>query len=183
MKAFIVHKKCGIYFSIFTFNLKLYLNSNVCVCVSGTSLWWSTTWVCWTTCLTSSAVCTESPARTGLSPCPSASEKVRFVSELFALYSNGGAQKRWPLYTTHPPPPVLPPSQVSTSSWTVTFPQRISGFVRPHWSSRWLRRPMRRKWSDSGTTMSVGVMTSFPVRPVFVRFLDFDLLLLFFFFV
>lgn len=47
-----------------------------------------------------------------------------------------------------------PPSvfQVSTSSWTVTSRRRTSGSVRPRWSSKWLRRPTRRKWRDSDTT-------------------------------
>ncbi|KAI3376050.1 hypothetical protein L3Q82_016583 [Scortum barcoo] len=30
--------------------------------------------------------------------------------------------------------------EASTSSWTVTFPRRISGFERPRWSSRWPRQ-------------------------------------------
>lgn len=43
---------------------------------SGTSLWWSTTWVCWITSPTSSAVCTVCQVPTVWSLCRSASEKV-----------------------------------------------------------------------------------------------------------
>lgn len=137
---------------------------------SGTLLWWSTTWVCWTTCLTSSAVCTESPAHTAWSPCPSASERVKpqkhtentadlltlsWMCLKFICYYlfSVGFSYSWP--------------QVSTSSWTVTSPRKISGFGRPHWSSKWLRRPMRRRWRDSGTTRSVrsANTSSFPHSP------------------
>lgn len=49
--------------------------------------------------------------------------------------------------------------QVSTSSWTVTFPRRTSGSVKLHWSLRWQKQPMRRRWRGSGITRSA--FTSF----------------------
>lgn len=56
--------------------------------------------------------------------------------------------------------------QGSTSSWTVTSLRRISGFVKRRWSSRWPRRPMRRRWRDWGTTRSVLTSCLVPDRVV-----------------
>lgn len=53
--------------------------------------------------------------------------------------------------------------------------QRISGFVRLHWSSRWLRQPMRRRWRDSGTTRSVNPFPFIPCANCFLSFILFIL--------
>lgn len=121
---------------------------------SGTSLWWSTTWVCWITSPTSSAVCTVCQVPTVWSLCRSASEKVSpFGPDVNLRCCGGGGGARTSSC-------IRDSFQVSTSSWMVMSPPRTSGSVRRRWCSKWQRRQMRRRWRDWDTTRWVTSSTS-----------------------
>jgi hypothetical protein len=62
-------------------------------------LWWSMTWVCWTTCLTSSAACMENLEHMVWWPCPSLWERasISFWLVLFPLRIFGLEMNLWPL--------------------------------------------------------------------------------------